>query len=266
MARTSGFGSRGFSERQRKGRAVSGGGSFGQSRDRSGAERDVERATRAAAERRATRERAAAAKKAGTPQFGQRGYARTAGQYAGDPSRGYVDPETGRPTRSLTMKEEAEQRGWPSTLAAHLMGVVPGMDVEAREFVGQPEMPSGPAPSATTFGAGRLVGDIVGMGLGIPGLGELGQQGYEAMGGGQAEDINMGLASLLSEGGPVTAAAPSGMLGRDNGDSAFLPMPQVAQAPIAAAPEPTEADRLALAAALMGMPGYTSSGQGIITG
>jgi len=72
------------------------------------------------------------------------------------------------PVEDISFTDEVKSRGLGSTLANHLAGMVPGVNVQAQDYyTGQP------APSITNFSGSRLAGDLVGMGLGVPGLGDL---------------------------------------------------------------------------------------------
>ncbi len=153
-------------------------------------------------------------------------------------------------TEDLSFFEEVEQRGWPTTLANHLMGMIPGVDVKAQTYS---NMPGSRAPSVTSMGAGRLAGDLMGMGLGIPGIGDLAQAGLDKM----SSEEGFGTTDISDLAGALSATGPGGGATAEPGNG-FAPR-TIDQTVAAAEQEEQEA----LAEALFG-PGYTRAGQGVI--
>lgn len=68
----------------------------------------------------------------------------------------------------ISIAQEFETRGFWDTVMNHLAGILPGFDVQASVY------PSGKrGPDFTTFSGVRAVGDIAGLALGAPGIGDL---------------------------------------------------------------------------------------------
>lgn len=160
---------------------------------------------------------------------------------------GDAPPEEMLATEDLGFWDEAKQRGWKETIANHLMGVIPGVDVQAQNYANFPGIP---APSRTTASAARAVGDV----FGFPGMGDMLQAGLEGLTEEDYGEYDVDMAGL-----PSGKTSTLGEQSEARGKGEIFRPRTVEQTVKAQEAENKEK----LAAMLMG-PGYTRAGQGII--
>ncbi len=153
--------------------------------------------------------------------------------------------------------KEMDNRGFFSTLGNHIAGIFPGVDVQARQYVGNnPNGPTVAAPNNTTWNPGRAAGDLFSFATGIPFAGELTEE--------IADDVVIDgdiFSGSSSDPTPFVSDDWENDRGEDQ-TTQFLRLAAQAQKLKPQTPKPQTPEE-ELAEALSG-PGYTRAGQGVI--
>ena len=139
-------------------------------------------------------------------------------------------------------------------------GMIPGVNVQAYEA------PNGTVSHKSDFGFGRLAGDVVGMGLGVPWVGDLAQKGIDSIADNSfsTEPSTAELAAGLQSSPSLSSKTTS----NDDNSNEWGGPQWIIPAAEVSTPEQTvqaqEQQQQELVDALLGRKGYTRAGQGIV--
>jgi hypothetical protein len=137
----------------------------------------------------------------------------------------------GDPYTNIGMMQEANERGFWSTVGNHALGAIPGFDVQARNYAPGTTFQGKnvAAPSVTDFSIGRGIADVAGFALGVPGAGDMYDTAADFID--SDETVSDRVASMLSSGGanpnqPTPYSPPPFSGGNEEPQGPYVPQPR----------------------------------------
>jgi len=126
-------------------------------------------------------------------------------------------------TVDIGLGTEIAERGLGATLFNHALGLVPGFDVQAKNFANVTRLDGTPiaAPSVTDFSGVRAVGDVVGFATGVPALGDIADTAASGFGVDTSIDLD-GSAISSKVGSSDIGSVTGGNRGSDGGGASCL--------------------------------------------